>query len=72
MLSVLAGTASRRQSATRAAALYWASISPESTPGSAARNAGSPWERAGSRWRSIRRSAIEARSARAMARKSAT
>ncbi len=42
MLSALAGTARRRQSATRAAALYWASISPESTPGSAARNGGQP------------------------------
>ena len=45
--STLAGAASRRFSATSAACVYPAIISPESTPGLAARNGGSPWERAG-------------------------
>src|SRR4029453_14310597 len=35
--SALAGRANRRLSATRAAAVYWAVIIPEATPGSAAR-----------------------------------
>ena len=46
-MSTLAGTASRRHSATRAAAVYWAIISPLSTPGSSARNGGRPWLRVG-------------------------
>ncbi len=45
---------------------------PESTPGSSARNGGSPAERATSRNRSVRRSEIDARSATAIARKSST
>ncbi len=71
MESTLAGTARRRHSETSAAALYWAIISPESTPGSAARNGGNPCDRVGSSCRSIRRSAMEARSVTAMVRKSA-
>ena len=66
----LAGAACRRFSATSAACVYWAIISPESTPGSAARNGGSPSERAGSSRRSVRRSAIAPTSAAAIARKS--
>ena len=68
--STLAGAASRRFSATIAACVYWASISPESTPGSAARNGGSPCERVASSSRSVRRSAIAPTSAAAIARKS--
>ena len=45
--STLAGTASRLSSETIAACVYWAIISPESTPGSSARNGGRPWLRAG-------------------------
>jgi hypothetical protein len=40
--STLAGAARRRFSATIAAWVYWASISPESTPGSSARKGGRP------------------------------
>src|SRR5918994_488449 len=40
--STLAGAARRRFSATIAAWVYWAIISPESTPGSPARNGGKP------------------------------
>ena len=46
-------------------------MNPELIPASTARKAGRPWERAGSMSRSVRRSEIEARSARAMAQKSA-
>ena len=55
-MSALARTASRRHSATRAAAVYWAIIRPLSTPGSWARNGGRPWLRAASRNLSVRRS----------------
>jgi len=72
MESTLAGTASRLSSDTMAAWVYWAIMCPESTPGSAARNGGSPCERALSSIRSVRRSAIEATSAAAIARKSST
>ena len=41
-VSVLAGTARRRFSATIAACVYWPIISPEFTPASGARNGGSP------------------------------
>ena len=68
--STAAGAASRRFSATIAAWVYWAIISPESTPGSAARNGGSPCERLASSSRSVRRSLIEPTSAAAIARKS--
>ena len=70
MLSTLAGTARRRHSATRAAAVYWAIIRPLSTPGSSARNGGSPWLRAASRKRSVRRSLMAATSATTMASRS--
>ena len=53
-----------------AAAVYWAIMRPELTPGSTARNGGSPWERTGSRIRSTLRSAMAPTSAAAMARKS--
>src|SRR5438067_11125917 len=69
--STLAGAASRRFSATSAAAVYWATIIPELTPGSSARNGGRPCERCGSSRRSTRRSAIDPISAAAIARKSA-
>ena len=69
--STEAGAASRRFSATIPAAVYWAIISPELTPGSGVRNAGSPRERVTSSSRSTRRSAIAPTSAAAMARKSA-
>ncbi|CAM5716769.1 hypothetical protein SALBM217S_01462 [Streptomyces griseoloalbus] len=72
MESADAGTASRFSSLTRAACVYWAIIRPESTPASSARNGGSPWLRFLSSSRSVRRSAMEARSATAMARKSST
>ena len=70
--STLAGTASRLSSETIAACVYWAIMWPESTPGSSARNGGSPWLRATSRNRSVRRSLIDATSATAIARKSST
>ncbi len=70
--STEAGTASRLFSLTSAAWVYWAIIRPESTPGSSARKAGRPCERALSSSRSVRRSEIEPRSAAAMARKSST
>src|SRR5256884_4449612 len=69
--STLAGAARRRFSATSAAAVYWATIRPELTPGSSARNGGRPCERCGSSRRSTRRSAIDPISAAAIARKSA-
>ena len=69
--STLAGAASRRFSATSAAAVYWATIIPELTPGSSARNGGRPSERCGSSMRSTLRSEIAPTSAAAMARKSA-
>lgn len=72
MESADAGTASRFSSLTRAAWVYWAIISPESTPASSARNGGSPWLRFLSSSRSVRRSVMDARSATAMARKSST
>ncbi len=46
-------------------------MNPELIPASTARKAGRPWERAGSIRRSVRRSEMDARSARAMAQKSA-
>ena len=70
--STLAGIARRFISETRAAWVYWAIMKPESTPGSSARKGGRPWERALSSIRSVRRSAIEARSAPTTARKSST
>ncbi len=70
--SAEAGTASRFISLTRAACVYWAIIRPESTPASSARNGGRPCERFLSSSRSVRRSAMEPRSAAAMARKSRT
>ena len=70
--STLAGTASRFISLTIDACVYCAIMCPESTPGSSARNGGSPCERAVSSIRSVRRSLIEARSAAAIARKSST
>ena len=54
--STLAGTARRLSSLTIPAAVYWAIMWPESTPGSSARNGGSPLLRAASRNRSVRRS----------------
>ena len=70
--STLAGTASRLSSETIAAWVYWAIMWPESTPGSSARNAFSPWLRATSRNRSVRRSDMLATSAVTIARKSST
>ncbi len=72
MESADAGTASRFISLTRAAWVYWAIISPESTPASSARNGGSPCDRFLSSSRSVRRSQIEPRSAATIARKSRT
>jgi hypothetical protein len=72
MVSTLAGTASRLSSLTIPAAVYWAIMCPESSPGASARNAGSPLLRATSRNRSVRRSLIPATSAAAIARKSRT
>ena len=72
MESTLAGTASRLSSDTIAAWVYCAIMCPESTPGSSARKALSPWLRAASRKRSVRRSEIDARSAATIARKSST
>ena len=72
MESTDAGAASRLSSETMAAWVYWAIICPESTPGSSARKGGRPWLRARSRNRSVRRSAMLARSATTMARKSST
>src|SRR5216683_2424351 len=69
--STLAGAARRRFSATSEAAVYWATMRPELTPGSCARKGGKPSERWGSRRRSTRRSAMAPTSAAAMARKSA-
>ena len=67
-----AGTASRLSSETIAACVYCAIMWPLSTPGSSARNGGSPWLRALSRNRSVRRSLIDATSAATIARKSST
>ena len=67
-----AGAASRLSSETMPAEVYWAIMCPESTPGSSARNGDRPCERCVSSIRSVRRSAIEARSAAAIARKSST
>ena len=72
MESAEAGTASRFISLTSAACVYCAIISPESTPASSARNGGRPCERFLSSSRSVRRSAMEPRSAATMARKSRT
>ena len=71
-VSVLAGTASRRFSATIAACVYWPIMSPEFTPASGARNGGRPRDRPWSSSRSVRRSLSAPRSAIEMARKSAT
>ena len=70
--STLAGFASRFISDTIAAWVYCAIMWPLSTPGSSARNGGSPWLRALSRNRSVRRSLIEATSAATIAAKSST
>ena len=67
-----AGIASRLRSETSAACVYWAIISPESTPGSCGEEGGRPWLRAASRKRSVRRSAMLATSAATTARKSRT
>ncbi len=72
MESTEAGEASRFISETIAACVYCAIMCPLSTPGSKARNGGSPWLRALSRKRSVRRSLIEATSAATIARKSST
>ena len=72
MESTDAGAASRLSSLTTAACVYWAIMSPESTPGSSARNGGSPWLRVASRSRSVRRSDMLATSATTTARKSRT
>ncbi|CAB4343579.1 unannotated protein [freshwater metagenome] len=72
MESTLAGTARRLFSETNAAWVYCAIIRPESTPGSSARNGGSPCERALSSMRSVRRSQMDPRSAAAIAKKSNT
>src|SRR5437016_2410063 len=66
----LAGVASTRQSATSAAATIWAVMNPDSTPGSRARNAGSPDDRSGFTIRSRRRSASPASVANAIPRTS--
>jgi len=71
-LLVLAGAASRFISETIPAAVYWAIMCPESTPGSSARKGFRPLLRATSRKRSVRRSDILATSAATMARKSST
>ena len=63
----LAGAARRRFSATIAACVYWAIMSPELTPASGARNGGRPAEREASSSRSVRRSAIAPTSAIAIA-----
>ena len=70
MLSTLAGWHSMRFSATSAAAVTCASMKPEFTPLSGARNAGSPLM-FGSTSSARRRSAIEPTSAQASARMSA-
>ena len=72
IVSALAGTASRRFSATIAACVYWAIISPELTPASGDRNGGSPCDLLRSSNRSVRRSLIAPTSAIDTARKSAT
>ena len=72
MESTLAGTASRLLSETSPAWVYWAIISPESTPASSARNGGRPCDLFLSSMRSVRRSDIEPRSVAGMARKSRT
>ena len=68
--STLAGTARRLHCDTIDACVYCASMKPEFTPGSGTRNAGNPFECAGSSMRSVRRSLIEAISDAAIARKS--
>ena len=70
--STEAGAARRFMSETSPAWVYCAIISPESVPGSSARNGGRPLERAGSSMRSVRRSDMDARSAIGMAMKSST
>jgi hypothetical protein len=72
MESTLAGAASRFISLTMEAAVYWAIMWPESTPGSSARKGGRPLDRDVSSIRSVLRSLIDARSAAAIARKSRT
>ncbi|BCB84927.1 hypothetical protein Psuf_022400 [Phytohabitans suffuscus] len=69
--STEAGEARRRFSATMPAAVYWAIIRPELTPGSGERNAGRSRERQTSSSRSTRRSEIAPTSAAAIAMKSA-
>ncbi len=65
MLSTLAGWASTLFSDTSAAAVTWASMKPEWSPGSWARNAGSS-DRSGLSNRSMRRSLIVPSEATAM------
>ena len=72
MESTLAGVANRLFSLTSAACVYWAIISPESTPGSSARNGGSPALRFLSKALSVLLSAMLPRSATAIAKKSRT
>ena len=67
-----AGTARRLSSVTTPACMYCRIMCPESTPGSSARNGGSPWLRFTSRNRSVRRSDMDATSATTIARKSST
>ena len=72
MESTLAGLASRLIE-TIAAWVYCAkTMPPLSTPGSSARNGGSPWLRLRSRNRSVRRSLIKVTSAATIAAKSRT
>ena len=68
--AVIPGTARRLHCDTIEACVYCASMKPEFTPGSGTRNAGSPFECAGSSMRSVLRSLIEAISDAAIARKS--
>ena len=62
----LAGVASTRHSATSAAAAICGVMNPDSTPGSRARNGGSPDDKSGLTMRSMRRSARPASVASAM------
>ena len=70
--STLAGTASRLSSQTIPAAVYWAIMWPESTPGSCGEERRQAVAARASRNRSVRRSLMLARSAVAIARKSST
>ena len=63
IVSTLTGCASARSSATRAAAVYWATMYPLDVPASAVRNAGRRPFSVGDSSRKVRRSEIEPRSA---------